>query len=36
MIANKKELADLAVKQGETWITEMSNKELKELMQLSE
>ena len=36
MIASKKELADLTVKQGETWITEMSNKELKELMKLSE
>ena len=35
MIASKKELADLAVKQGETWITEMSNKELKELLKLS-
>jgi len=35
MIASKKELADLAVKQGDTWITEMSNKELKELLKLS-
>ena len=36
MIISKKELSDLAVNQGEKWITEMSNKELHELLKLSD
>ncbi|MCF6335844.1 MAG: DEAD/DEAH box helicase [Spirochaetales bacterium] len=35
MIISKKELSDMTVNQGEKWITEMSNKELKELLTLS-
>ncbi len=35
MIQSKKELADLTVSSGEKWITELSNKELKELMSLT-
>ncbi len=36
MISSKRELAELTVSQGEKWITEMSDKELKELLRLSE
>ena len=36
MINSKKELSNLAVNQGEKWITEMSNKELLELLKLSD
>jgi len=36
MINSKKELSNLAVNQGEKWITEMSNKELHELLKLSD
>ncbi|MCB1192865.1 MAG: DEAD/DEAH box helicase [Leptospiraceae bacterium] len=34
IIKTKKELADLTVSEGETWITEMSNKELKSIFSL--
>ncbi|TAL37135.1 MAG: hypothetical protein EPN93_06845 [Spirochaetes bacterium] len=34
IIKKKQELADLAVSAGETWITEMSNRELKEIFSL--
>ncbi|MDX9802104.1 MAG: DEAD/DEAH box helicase [Spirochaetia bacterium] len=36
MISRKKELADLTVNQGEKWISEMNNKELRELLRLTE
>ncbi len=36
MIKSKKELADLTVATGETWITELSNKELKSMFSLSD
>lgn len=35
MIKSKKELADMTVATGEQWITELSNKELKEIFSLS-
>ncbi len=35
MIKSKKELADMTVATGEKWITELSNKELKEIFSLS-
>lgn len=35
MIQSKKELADLTVSSGEKWVTELSNKELKELVSLT-
>lgn len=35
MIKSKKELADLVVSKGEKWVTEMSNKELKDMFSLS-
>ena len=34
LLASKQELFNLSVKQGETWITEMSNDELKNLVKL--
>ncbi|MBN2534746.1 MAG: DEAD/DEAH box helicase [Spirochaetales bacterium] len=34
MIEHKKELADLTISTGEKWITELSNRELKELLKL--
>ncbi len=36
MLISKKELSDMTVNQGEKWITEMSNKELHELLKLSD
>ena len=36
MIANKRELADLAVGTGENWVTEMSTDELGELLRLGD
>ncbi|MCF7886620.1 MAG: DEAD/DEAH box helicase [Candidatus Marinimicrobia bacterium] len=35
MLIDKKELADLTVKSGEKWITELSNQELEEIVTLS-
>jgi SNF2 family DNA or RNA helicase len=35
MIQAKKELANMTVQTGEKWIGELSNKELRELVQLS-
>ena len=34
IIKSKKELADLTVSTGENWITEMSNKDLREIFTL--
>ncbi len=36
MLISKKELSDMTVNRGEKWITEMSNKELHELLKLSD
>ncbi len=36
MLTSKKELANMAVNQGEHWISEMSDAELKDLLQLSQ
>jgi hypothetical protein len=36
MLTTKKDLADLAVGSGESWITELSTGELRDLLTLSE
>ncbi len=36
MLTSKKELADLAVGTGESWVTEMSTEQLSELLRLGD